>query len=307
MHGHAAAVAGPADQALADDAAQGGGQRQAHLALLVGREQVDAAVDGLGGVGGVEGGQDQVAGLGGGQGGLEGLGVADLADQDDVGVLAHGGPHGDGEVVGVDPDLALVHHAQLVGVEHLDGVLDRHDVDGVVGVDVVDHGRQGGGLARPGRPGDQHQAAGLLGQAGDHRGQAQLADGHRPLLDPAQHHPDRAALAEGVDPEPAHPGPGVGEVGLVGLVELLVQIGTDQVPEQLLGHVGGEVGPVQDDQPAVDPHARRRPDLQVQVRPLGGDQRLQPGHHARHRWLSLPGRVPHTGHPLIGRPLPGAA
>jgi hypothetical protein len=45
------------------------------------------------------------------------------------------GPHGDGEVVGVDPDLALVHHAQLVGVEDLDGVLDRHDVDGVVGVD----------------------------------------------------------------------------------------------------------------------------------------------------------------------------
>ena len=37
------------------------------------------------------------------------------------------------------------------------------------------------------------------------------------------------------------------EVGLVGLLELLVQIGTDQVPEQLLGHVRGEVGPVQDD------------------------------------------------------------
>jgi hypothetical protein len=48
--GDAAAVAGPADQALADNAAQGRGQ-----------------------------------------GVLEGLGVADLADQDDVGVLAHGG------------------------------------------------------------------------------------------------------------------------------------------------------------------------------------------------------------------------
>jgi hypothetical protein len=98
------------------------------------------------------------------------------------------------KVVGVDPDLALVHHAQLVGVEHLDGVLDRHDVDGVVGVDVVDHGRQGGGLARPGRPGDQHQAAGLLGQAGDHRGQAQLADGHRPPPGPgaAPSRPSRA-------------------------------------------------------------------------------------------------------------------
>jgi hypothetical protein len=110
------------------------------------------------------------------------------------------------EVVGVDPHLTLVDHAELVGVEHLDGVLDRHDVDGVVGVDVVDHGRQGGGLARAGRAGDQHQAAGLLGQAGDHGGQAQLPDGHGPLLDPAQHHPDRAALAEGVDPEAPDPG-----------------------------------------------------------------------------------------------------
>jgi hypothetical protein len=98
----------PGDQALADDAAQSGGQRQPHLALLEGWEQVDAAVDGLGG----------------GQRVLEGLGVADLADQDDVGVLAHGGPHGDGEVAGVDPDLALVDHAQLVGVEDLDRVLD---------------------------------------------------------------------------------------------------------------------------------------------------------------------------------------
>jgi hypothetical protein len=114
--GDAAAGAGPSDQALADDAAQGGGQRQPDLALLEGREQVDAAVDGLGGVGGVQGRQDQVAGLGGGQGVLEGLGVPDLADQDHVGVLPHGSPHRDGEVVGVDPDLALVDHAELVSM-----------------------------------------------------------------------------------------------------------------------------------------------------------------------------------------------
>jgi hypothetical protein len=134
-----------------------------------------------------------------------------------------------------------------------------------VRVDVVDHGRQGGRLARAGRAGDQDQAAGLLGQAGDHRGQAQLADGHRPLLDPPQHHPDRAALAEGVDPEPSHAWPGVGEVGLVGPLELVVQVGADELAQQGLGGLGGEAGTVEDDEPAVDPHARRRPDLEVQV------------------------------------------
>jgi hypothetical protein len=126
-------------------------------------------------------------------------------------------------------------------------------MDSPVGVDVVDHGRQGGGLARAGRAGDQHQAAGLLGQAGDHRGQAQLVDGHRPLLDPAQHQLDRAALAEGVHPEPPHAGQRVGEVGLVGPLELLVQVGADQLLEQALGHLRGKGGAVEDDPAATPP------------------------------------------------------
>jgi hypothetical protein len=128
-----------------------------------------------------------------------------------------------------------------------------------------------------------------------------------PVLDPAQHHPDRAALAEGVDPEPAHPGQRVGEVGLVGLLELLVQIGTDQVPEQLLGHVRGEVGPVQDDQPAVDPHARRRPDLQVQVRPLAATSASGQVIMLVTAGSPSPGAFLMRGTPRSGRPLPGAA
>jgi hypothetical protein len=48
---------------------------------------------------------------------------------------------------------------------------------------------------------------------------------------------------------------------------------------------------------AVDPHARRRPHLEVQIRPLGGDQRLQPGRHARQLALPLPGHTSSTGTP----------
>ena len=43
-------------------------------------------------------------------------------------------------------------------MDELDRVLDRDDVAGVVAVDEVDHRRQRGRLAAPGRPGHQHQA-----------------------------------------------------------------------------------------------------------------------------------------------------
>src|SRR3954471_23250055 len=50
-----------------------GGQRggEPHLLLLVRREEVDDAVDGLGRVGGVQRRHDEVAGLGGGEAGLD--------------------------------------------------------------------------------------------------------------------------------------------------------------------------------------------------------------------------------------------
>ena len=83
-----------------------------------------------GGVVGVQRGKHQVAGLGRGDGRGDGLQVAHLADQDDVRVLAQGGPQGVGETRGVGADLALVDDALLVLVEELDRVLDGDDVAG---------------------------------------------------------------------------------------------------------------------------------------------------------------------------------
>ena len=74
-------------QRLADDALQRAGELRADLLLLVRREDVDDAVDRLGRVLRVQGGEDQVAGLGGGEGHRDRLEVTHLADQDDVGVL----------------------------------------------------------------------------------------------------------------------------------------------------------------------------------------------------------------------------
>ena len=125
-------------QRLADDALQRAGELDAHLLLLVRREDVDDAVDGLRGVLGVQGREDEVAGLGGGQRHRDGLEVAHLADQDDVGVLAQHVLERVLERLGVLPHLALVDDALLVPVEELDRVLDGHDVLAAGAVRQVD-------------------------------------------------------------------------------------------------------------------------------------------------------------------------
>ena len=121
----------PADarqQPLADHAAQHAREHGADLLLLRGREELDHAADGLGGVDRVQRREDEVAGLGGLERGLSRLRVAELADQDRVGILAEHAPQRLGEALGVEPDLALVDDAVVVGMEDLDRVLDRDDV-----------------------------------------------------------------------------------------------------------------------------------------------------------------------------------
>ena len=85
--GDAAAVV-RAHEALGDDALERAGEHRAHLLVHVRREEVDDAVDRLGGVDGVDGREDEVAGLGRAQRGVDRLLVAHLADEDDVRVLA---------------------------------------------------------------------------------------------------------------------------------------------------------------------------------------------------------------------------
>ena len=146
-------------QRLADDALDGAGELDPDLLLLVRREDVDDAVDGLRGVLRVQGGEDEVTGLGGGEGHRDRLQVAHLADQDDVRVLAQHVLEGVGERVGVLADLALVDQARLVVVEELDRVLDGHDVVAPGAVGQVDERRERRRLAGAGRAGDEHHAA----------------------------------------------------------------------------------------------------------------------------------------------------
>ncbi len=82
------------------------------------------------------------------------LGVADLADHDHVRVLAqHRTQH---RRVGA---AGAVVHRDLGDAGHLtfDRVFDRDDVHGA-GTEDVERAVERGGLARPGRAGDQHEA-----------------------------------------------------------------------------------------------------------------------------------------------------
>ncbi len=95
-----------------------------------------------------------VAGHGGAKRHFGGVGVADLADQDDVRVLAHHRAHAVGEV-----ELGGFGHRGLADHGHriLDRILEGHDVD-ALGIDVVEYRVQRRGLAAAGRPGHQDDA-----------------------------------------------------------------------------------------------------------------------------------------------------
>ena len=88
-------------QRLADDALQRVAELGADLVLLVGGEHVDDAVDALRRALRVQRRQHEVAGLGRRQGGADRLGVAQFADEDDVGVLTQHAAQRLGERVGV--------------------------------------------------------------------------------------------------------------------------------------------------------------------------------------------------------------
>ena len=87
------------------------------------------------------------------------LEVAQLADEDRVGVLAERGLQGGREGRRVGPELAVRHDRRLRDVDELDRVLDRDDVVRLRPVDPVDEGGERRRLPRAGRAGDEDEAA----------------------------------------------------------------------------------------------------------------------------------------------------
>ena len=271
----AARPVGLAQQRLTDDALEHEAQLRADLRLLVRREDIDDAVDGLRGGVGVQGREREVARLGDAQGRLDGLEVAHLADQDDVRILAQGGAQRQTEALRVAVHFALVHQTALVLVDVLDRILDREDVLVPLGVDLVDHRRQRRRLATAGGAGDQYQAARALRELGEDRRQAQFLEAAHLLGNQTVDRRHGATLIEDVAAEAADPTDAEREVEFLALLEpLLLRVGADAVG-QLLGLGGRQRRQLERHQLAVHPHGRRGARRQVQIGAIQLHRRLQ--------------------------------
>ena len=102
--------------------------------------------------------QDEMTRLGRRQGQRDRLGIAHLAHQKDVGVLAERVAQAAGEVGDVAPDLAPPDNRRLAGGEPvLDRVFERREDDRLLPERLLRERRQRRRLARPGCATDQHQ------------------------------------------------------------------------------------------------------------------------------------------------------
>src|SRR6476646_2603832 len=159
---HASEPVRSGHEALRDRRLQHARELDAYLSLLMRRKDRDDPIDRLRGIERMESGEDEVTGFSGVERRFDGLVVAHLADEDDVGILTEGTPQGLGERGRIDRDLALVHDGLIVPMEILDRILDRHDVRRARRVDVIDHRGERRALAAAGRAGDEDQPAFLL-------------------------------------------------------------------------------------------------------------------------------------------------
>src|SRR5450756_1468117 len=99
-------------------------------------------------------------------------------------------------------------------MKELDRILDGDDVIRALLVDLINDGGQGGGLARPGRPGHEYEPPRLVTEGVYDLGQPQLLD----RLDDHRHQPERRAesppLEIRVHPETPQPKQRVREIDL---------------------------------------------------------------------------------------------
>src|SRR5262249_16072194 len=155
--------------------------------VLDGRKQVENAVDGGAGAGGVNGAEHQVARLGRVDGRLEGFHVTQLAYQNDVRVLTDGILEGLVPVDAIQADFAVIDHRLLGGEGEFDRVFDGQDVQGFPLVDVVKHGGNGGALAAAGDTGQDDQPFRKITQLFNTGRQAQLFEAWNNIVDAPGH------------------------------------------------------------------------------------------------------------------------
>ena len=140
-------------------------------------EETENTVDGLAGIDGVQGAEDKMAGLGRHQGDFDGGAVAHLADQNDFRRLAKRRPQTVGIVIEVMPELALIESGAFGRMDKFDGVFQRHDVDWLLLVDLVEERGQRRRFTASGCARYEHEPGFFLCDLFENRRQFQALNG----------------------------------------------------------------------------------------------------------------------------------
>ena len=119
---------------------------------------------------------NQVPSFGSLQAGVRGFSIANLANHDDVGILAKRSSQSISERAGVRTDLALDDHAFARLKEELDRILNGDHVRVPGFVDVANYRRDACRFSITGRPGDQNQPTSGIGNLRENRGQVELLE-----------------------------------------------------------------------------------------------------------------------------------
>src|SRR6185503_1708541 len=267
---NAAQTVGPGHKALRHDVLKRLRQAVANGRLLALREHTDDALDGLGGVDGVQRGHHEVACLGRLQRDLDRLAIAHLTHQNDLRRLAQRRAQREAERRRVAVQLALVNGRLLVPVDEFDRILDRQDVNRPLLVHAIDDRRQRRGLARSGRARDEPDAVPERNDVRENLRQSAVRE--RRNLDRNQAHYDRAgvALLEAVHAEPRDTRERIRKVGRSRFLELLGGDGvrTNQIlgnRERLVVRQYFEALERQRNELALRLHLRRTPGREDQV------------------------------------------
>ena len=245
------------------------------MRLLVGREDVDHAIDGLRGSVRVERTHDENTHLGRGHGNADGFVVAQLTDEHDVRILAQARLQRGRESLGVHADLALADQALLAPVHELDRVFDREDVTLHARIDVVDHRRERRRFPRAGLAGDEDESVVRAAERVDGRRQVELFQRQRFRRDRAHHRAHAVQLPHDVHAETAVFPHVVGEVGAVVILESLHRGLRHDLVQRLLNEILFESVGSQRLQVAVEADARRIAREEVKVGTLLLEDHLQ--------------------------------
>src|SRR5262249_53080917 len=132
---------------------------------------------------------------------LDGLKVAHLAYEYDVGIFAKRGPESRSERMRVRMDFALIHYAVFVRMQKLDRIFNCNYVLVPILIHFVDHCGERRRLSRTRRAGNQNQPARLVAKLLYYRRQTESFEALNLIWNGAKYCAHRSALIEEVGAE----------------------------------------------------------------------------------------------------------